>query len=226
MAGTTATSGIIPASLPRRAGADGCRGGWVVCSRKAGELYHQVVPNFSDILEMGFQRIAVDMPIGLAPLGQKRSCDSLARKRLGRRASCVFPAPPRDLLHARDYEQVRVHGLSLQSFYLLAKIRELDALITPQLQERVFETHPELVFQHLNAGTPLVSKKSEEGLQQRRELLNLTSTASFPKKLCSEDDILDSAALLRAAEEWADEPRRIPLKPERDSRGLRMEICF
>lgn len=186
----------------------------------------RLLPSFAEVLELGFERIAVDMPIGLPAAGDQRTCDTLARKRLGRRASCVFPAPPRDLLYAAVYEEVRYRGLSLQSFYLLPKIRELDALLNPQLQQQVFETHPELVFLRLNGGVPLVSKKTEEGLNLRKELLGLGPLPNYPRKQCLPDDLVDSAALLRAVLDWGCQPNRLPEIPATDARGLRMEICF
>lgn len=111
--------------------------------------------------------------------------------------------------------------MSLQSFHLLPKIRELDAWISPALQARVFEAHPELIFTRL-AGRPLeLSKKTAEGRAQRFALLgHPRPKESWPTRWVQSDDILDALALLSCAREPG-----TPLGGEqRDARGLRMQI--
>ena len=39
--------------------------------------------------------------------------------------------------------------MTRQAFNILPNIREADRLITPKLQERVYEVHPEVVFKAL-----------------------------------------------------------------------------
>lgn len=165
------------------------------------------------------RHVAVDMPIGLPGPGQLRDCERAARRRLGPRRHSIFPTPPREFLEARAFSEVR--GMSLQSFYLLPKIRELDRWISPELQLRVFEAHPELVFQRL-AGLPLEhSKKTAAGRALRESLLGMEHTApSWPLRLVQRDDVLDALALLRCAQEPG-----VPLgSDQRDERGLRMEL--
>ncbi len=209
-------------SLLRTGGVDGCKGGWVVATSD-----HQVLlcRHFGDVLALGLDRLAVDMPIGLPFLGEKRLCDALARKLLGRRASCVFPAPPRPLLKAKSYDQVRNHGLSLQAFHLIPRVAEVDECMTPELQERVVETHPELVFRRL-AGRPMQhNKKKEEGYLERRQLLDFPIEESlklFLRREVGRDDLLDAVALMHSARSGFGE--RVPEYPPLDERGLRMEI--
>src|SRR5437879_2446890 len=83
-------------------GVDGCRGGWVCVTRLGhGAPQILVVDCFASVLDRWPDAvIAVDMPIGL-PRAGSRACDGLARSRLGRRRSSVFPAPVRPALHAR-----------------------------------------------------------------------------------------------------------------------------
>lgn len=161
------------------------------------------------------------MPIGLPAVGQKRECDRLARLGLGSRRNSVFSAPAREYLQARDFAQVR--GMSLQSFYLLPKIRQLDDWINPRLQERVWEAHPELIFARL-AGAPLAdSKKTPAGRRRRLELLGGCDLPARPKgTLASLDDLLDAIALLRCAAE----PARCLGGDQRDDRGLLMQIHY
>jgi predicted RNase H-like nuclease len=49
-------------------------------------------------------------------------------------------------------------GLSVQAYHLIPRIRELDALLTPDLQARVWESHPELSFRAMT-GAPIASPK-------------------------------------------------------------------
>src|SRR5262249_16689983 len=153
--------------VPLLAGVDGCRAGWVVVVARGdaqGAQEHQVriCARFEDVLELepAPAVIAVDMPIGLlaAPQPGGPDCDRLARGLLGRRASSVFTPPPRPLLEATHYEQVRVHGLSVQAFNIMAKMREVDRVMTAALQHRVYEAHPELAFRTL-AGRPMQYRK-------------------------------------------------------------------
>src|SRR5215470_12049119 len=153
--------------VPLLAGVDGCRAGWVVVvarcdAQDAQEHQVHICARFDDVLclEPAPAVIAVDMPIGLlaAPQPGGRDCDRLARRLLGRRASSVFTPPPRPLLEATHYEQVRGHGLSIQAFNIMAKMREVDRVMTAALQQRVYEAHPELAFQFL-ADHPLQDRK-------------------------------------------------------------------
>lgn len=214
-------------TLINPAGVDGCRGGWVVASGPPERPRFTIHGTFQQVLALGHRPLAVDMPIGLPTLGRKRTCDQVARRHLGRRACCVFSAPPRELLTAKDYDSVRKHGLTLQAFHLIPKIREVDRLIDAKQQAWLRETHPELVFWRLNGSQPLKSKKTREGLEHRLQLLTLKSLRSFARKLCAPDDLIDAAALLRAATDWgSDPPTRLIHAEEFDCKGLRMEICF
>lgn len=134
-------------------------------------LYH----NFAEVLTIDPQPevIAIDIPIGLLdkPQSGGRECDRQARKLLGRRASSIFSPPTRSMLNATRYGQVRTHGLSIQAFNLLPKIREVDRLLTPELQQRIHEAHPELAFTSL-AGAPMqYNKKTQEGREERQRVL-------------------------------------------------------
>src|SRR5690606_994434 len=129
---------------------------------------------------------AVDMPIGLPDAGV-RGCDLAARARLGARRSAVFPAPSRAVIGARDHAEAIVReraasgrGLSLQAFRLVPKVAELDGLVTPELQHRLVEAHPELAFAR-RAGAPAVHpKRTPAGRAERRALLAQAGVAPDP----------------------------------------------
>lgn len=220
------------------AGVDGCRAGWTVAladSHDATVVEVVVVSTFAEVvarLDRDVATIAVDMPIGLPDAGT-RACDVAARRLLGPRRSSVFPAPPRPLLDCTAYHEalrrkrsIDGTGLSKQAFHLLPKIVEVDAAITPELQERVVEAHPELAFRRL-AGAPLESKHRRDGLDQRVRLVQRFVGARPPARLrgSGPDDVLDAVALTvtaRALERGAAE--RLG-DGSRDARGLVMEIA-
>src|SRR4030095_4859244 len=154
-------------TVPLMAGVDGCRAGWLVVlayplARNAHEHQVTVCARFDEVLALlpPSTVSAVDIPIGLLAEQQPggRDCDRRARRLLGRRASSVFTPPTRPRLDATHDTQVRGHGLSIQAFNILPKIREVDRVMTPGLQQRVYEAHPELAFQSL-AGHPLQDRK-------------------------------------------------------------------
>jgi predicted RNase H-like nuclease len=93
--------------------------------------------------------------------------------------------------------------------------------------------HPEVSFYFLAGEKPCQhSKKESAGREERRNLLtpiyndNIQAALSNRRKYaCAADDILDAFAALWTAERIvAGEAQTIPVEPERDSFGFRMEI--
>ncbi|MGQ4807550.1 hypothetical protein NKDENANG_00904 [Candidatus Entotheonellaceae bacterium PAL068K] len=234
------------------AGVDGCRAGWIVAlvgqpAPQLRALQVQVCTRFDAVLSLvpAPLVIAIDIPIGLLdePLLGGRTCDRQARRLLGRRASSVFSPPCRRILQATQYEQVRRHGMNRQAFGILPKVREVDRLMTPALQHRVYEAHPELAFTSL-VGHPMQhSKKTSAGREERLRALAVaftvplrrvgSSLAQFLKNLnlkrteVAPDDLLDACVLTwtvcRIVQGSAG---RVPITPPVDARGLRMEIEY
>ncbi len=235
--------------MPWVAGVDGCRAGWVVVlvqqTPDMQEHDIRLCPHFAEVLSLSPRPavMAVDIPIGLLDEHQAggRECDQQARRLLGRRASSVFTPPTRVLLAATRYEQVRSHGVSIQAFGILPKIREVDRLMTPELQTSVYEAHPELAFRSLTGAPMPHNKKTPAGREERLKaflqvqgdsfhgirqhientLKNYTHAQVVP------DDILDAYVLawtaLRIANRHAS---RLPPDPPVDQKGLRMEIWY
>ena len=236
------------------AGVDGCPAGWVVVLREAADAEPPkalICPTFAEILDLEENPlvIAVDMPIGLAESSIRggRSCEVEARKRLGERQSSVFSVPARAAVMETDYRRACAVALehsdpprkvSKQCFHLFPKIREIDALMTPALQDRVFECHPELVFWALNDGAAMSlpkkvkSRPNPAGLAERCDLLERYGFARAfleqklgPVARVGPDDLIDASALACAAARIdRGESVRLPADPPRDGRGLRMEI--
>jgi predicted RNase H-like nuclease len=237
------------------AGVDGCKGGWCVavarvinqtgkanadCVLQLRSFF--VASAFAEVLaETGdCELVCVDIPIGLCEGEGPRDCDTVARRLLGGpRASSVFPAPVRPCLLADDYEtacRISVEHcgkkLSRQSFALLQKIRQVDDLMTPALQNRVREIHPEISFWALNAGVSLLQyKKTVPGQVNRYHLLEgvfknvgdvLAEAAPGGYGM---DDALDAlVASWTAAQTICGKTLTLPENPACDSSGLRMEI--
>lgn len=221
-------------STARFLGVDGCRGGWIaVAIDQAGRGEFSVLPRIAAIASFGAARAMIDMPIGLPDSGY-RACDFAARRLLGAARSRVFLGARRPLLQFGDYEAANAwakadgKGLSIECWYIMPKIAEVDAYITPALQEAVLEAHPELVFQRLNGGRMLPPKRTPEGLRLRRDLLaaaGLDAVEDWRRRLrgsgARADDLFDACALALAARA-PDGP--IACAPATDARGLRMEI--
>ena len=233
------------------AGADGCRGGWVVVLLGHGSASEAFVcASVAEVIALpqAPSVIAIDVPIGLPETAIKggRVCCNLARARLGARQSSVFSVPARPALAAHEYREacgINVlnsnppRKLAKQTFNIMDRIREVDALMTPALQARVFECHPELAFTVMNGERPLDLPKKirnrpyPEGLRLRRALLKEVgiSVPRPPKAPLGirfgEDDLLDACACAFAARRIArGEALRLPPEPATDARGLRMEI--
>lgn len=219
-------------------GADGCKGGaWAVAMIDGeGELsWHEAADTIS-LLELADEysadAVALDVPIGLPPLGTHRTCDGAARARLGARRSSVFAAPPREVLACASYAEARpiASSLSAQAFGLVARIREVDEALRaagPQVHDRVVECHPEVAFAALAAGwVALAPKKSAAGALQRIALLEEALDAPLPTDpppTASLDDALDAAACALVALRWARAEAEV-LGGELDDLGIPMRI--
>jgi len=230
------------------AGVDGCRAGWLVVlvdeqGRPNPSSQVRLCTEFEEILSLfpAPDAIAVDIPIGLLDRPQRggRVCDQQARRLLGRRACTVFSPPSRQVLGATCYEDVRAQGLSIQAYGILSKIREVDRLMTPELQKVIHEAHPELAFTAL-AGHPMrFNKTTPRGHQERLCALEraprhffqgirrlfVDGLKTFTRRQVAPDDVLDACALAYTAFRIANgKAQRLPLHPVVDPRGIRMEI--
>ncbi len=239
------------------AGVDGCPGGWIaVLVDDSGACAPRVELRtvFADIVDLPEQPhvISVDMPIGLPDrlVGPGRGCEVAVRKRLGPRQSSVFSIPARAaVMESGDYWRACAiamanseppRKISKQAFHLFPKIREIDALLRdrPDLRTRVFETHPEVCFTHMDGGAPaslpkkVKSRPNPEGLEERRALLIAAGfPAAFleahrkPAKPAAADDFLDACATAWAARRILnDQAVCYPDAPQRDAFGLEMAI--
>jgi predicted RNase H-like nuclease len=227
------------------AGADGCPAGWAVvtaaeASGSLSLLDVRTIPSFAALLEAtsSCAALSVDIPIGLAEDGL-RTADFQARERLGPRRSSVFPVPARLLLGAGSYPEANAlsrsalgKGLPAQAYGIMAKIREADACLTPAMQGRVVETHPEVSFWALAGEKPLAfPKRKAEGRALRLRLLDTAFGPHVrdltPPRGAAWDDLYDACVLAWTASHVANGTAvHLPAAPQRDARGLRMEIVY
>ncbi|MCB1478438.1 MAG: DUF429 domain-containing protein [Rhodobiaceae bacterium] len=237
------------------AGADGCRSGWVCALMRIsggkpvyGEL--RFAMDFAHVLKLipSPAIIAVDMPIGLPERTSTggRPPEKCVRPLLGARQSSVFAIPSRAAVYADAYsEACRIaletsdppRKVSKQAFHIFPKIREIDALMTPQLQSRVYECHPEVALMQSNGAPAPLPKKvksriNPDGVQWRIDFLTGLGippelfTGTLPRGVKhGRDDIADAAACALTA--WRileGRAIRYPHKPVYDAAGLDMAI--
>ena len=215
------------------AGVDGMPGGWLVALVDGTEVQWAFAPSAAEVVSLtdSCTAVAVDIPMGLPETGW-RACELEAREFLGPARSSVFLAPPRPVLAAQTYPQAceiarGTHGkaVSKQLWHILDRIRDWDGVLTPELQDRVVEAHPECSFRTL--GPVDSSKKTGRGIGQRLALLDtwLNAGAAFTDLPAGArfDDALDALAVAWTAQRWAAGSASV-FGGSRDVRGLAMRI--
>ena len=223
------------------AGIDGCRGAWVVVTvalEGAGPTSVVKVADLGDVvgrIESGrLEAVGIDIPIGLPPTGP-RPCDREARRLIGLRRSSVFPAPLRGVVGSPTYAEALARcrsasgvGMSRQAFAILAKVEEVDRLMTPTLQDRLVEVHPEVSFTVL-AGHPLERpKRTAEGHAERLAVLrtvfpDIDVNVAPRRRGVRPDDVVDAYVVAWSARRFV-RGAHLQLGGGTDACGLRMEI--
>jgi predicted RNase H-like nuclease len=232
----------------KTAGIDGCRAGWILTTFDEKPSYH-ILRTDQELIEAldSYDRIFIDMPIGLEDDVYTRECDRLLREKLGSEySSSVFSPPIRPALHAPSYVEANMESfeytekkLTVQAWNITPKIRTLDALLIekPALREKVLESHPELLFMKLNGGMIYQKKNTKKGLRHRLDLVSRHKPIAadffrdikeeYRRNEVEEDDIVDSMALALAANQSVEKGiKTLPEKPPLDSEGLKMAIHF
>lgn len=230
-------------AMQRVAGVDGCRAGWLVVEASV-DLHHvdvRIAPDWNTI-GSNADVVAVDMPIGLSRTGV-RQCEVEARRLISPHGSRVFKTLPRAALKfsqcewsdANDWaKNAGFGGISKQIWNIRPRIIDIDRVIKPQDQRRIYEAHPELAFARLNGGAALDSKHSAAGLEIRKRLLSSAGFTNFDKWLrelrgrgAKADDLYDACVLVLTARNILQgKGRFVPADEQRDSRGLRMAIAY
>jgi hypothetical protein len=119
-------------------------------------------------------------------------------------------------------------SISRQAFGILAKLREVDAAMTPALQARVAEVHPELSFFAMGGRPAKHGKRASVGRAERLRILTAAGFPSIPTSVtgAAPDDVLDAVAACWSAQRiHLGTSVGLPEGPVPvDARGLRMEI--
>jgi predicted RNase H-like nuclease len=213
---------------------------WLVASAKlAGSTFAPEPPKIYDtFLEVlserpAFAVIVVNVPIGFldTPKMGPRTCDRQARALLRRRGTAVHNAPSRAVFEGRVEEGQ--DGLDAVTRTMMPRYREVADEMSPYRQRVVYEGHPELSFFQLHKDTPLKrSKVIAEGKEERRVALEdkIRGSERYLDEgavAAPQKHVYDSFALLWTARRvWGHAAKRIPVEPEWDSEGLRMEIVY
>jgi predicted RNase H-like nuclease len=213
---------------------------WLVASAKmAGSTFAPEPPkaydSFYDVLSErpAFAVIVVNVPIGFldTPEMGPRTCDRQARALLARRGTAVHNAPSRAVFDGRV--EPEKDGLDAVTRTMMPRYREVAAEMSPYRQRVVYEGHPELSFFQLHKDTPLKkSKVIVEGKEERRIILEEKIRGSERYMDASMYDVpqkhlYDCFALLWTARRvFGHAAKRIPVEPEWDGEGLRMEIVY
>lgn len=148
-----------------------------------------VLPTLADLLDYrpAFTVVALHAPVGtVAGPGEFRSCDTEARRRLGRSRNAVVPAPSRALLGATTFAEASSIDPTVDAvrWSTMAKANESIREVQSWRQRLVWEVNPELAVTTMNGGAPLpIGRRSPEGRDLRRKLV----TGSLP----GADRILD-----------------------------------
>ncbi|MDQ3657703.1 MAG: DUF429 domain-containing protein [Chloroflexota bacterium] len=227
-------------------GVDGCKGGWVAMVWDVGReaIEPEIHTTLAGLIESHADAgaIGIDIPIGLSSTGT-RQCDIEARLRLRDRRSSVFPPPVYEILDAHTHVDAVVRstaligwGVSIQAFSIFDKIKEANDTITVEIQDRVFEVHPEVSFWALVERPMVYAKKDEPGYEERRALLEEATGVKLPtrkeafswKRPAKPDDVLDAIVAAWTANRVVEGVAgRLPeLSSEIDDRKLRMEIVY
>jgi len=233
----------------KTAGIDGCKAGWILITFTEGEEKFQIIENNDDLKGVFeyYDRIFIDMPIGLEDEEYTRECDRLLRKELGAEyAPSVFSPPIRPALDAPTYAEANLTSfeytekkLSLQAWNITPKIKLVDTLLREHetFKTKVFESHPELLFQKLNGGMIFQKKNLKKGIRHRLELLRAEEPIAdeffriikeeYRRSEVGEDDIVDSMALAYYAKLSNEKGlKTIPEETPYDSEGLPKAIHY
>lgn len=224
--------------MPVAIGLDGFRHGWVAVEIAGRRRDITFLRDIAELLERPFDRAGIDMPIGLPDSGD-RACDLAARALLRPHGSRVFTGARRGLWAHRSQaaanRALKARGekmVSVQLWNLGQKIMQVDAVMTPRLQRRILEIHPELVFRRLNGERPLPAKTTEEGVALRRALLLVDGFSEIDDWLDRKrigrgakiDDVLDACAVAIAARDAHHSV--LDGSAPKDARGLKMQIWY
>jgi predicted RNase H-like nuclease len=196
-------------------GVDGCRSGWVgIVLAPERRVIGVLGGDVGTLVEAAcaaagpLDAVGIDMPVH-PPEAGRRPADLTARAHLGRKASSIFPTPPRPVLQAGSYADACAvaraldgRAISRQAWALRTKILEVGAWLAAAPCP-VYEVHPEVSFSLLTGAPILTGKRTAAGRAARRRALELAGIFA-PIELAdvsgvAADDVLDAAVVAWSA---------------------------
>ena len=130
-------------------------------------------------------------------------------------------------------------GISIQSWNISKKIKEVNdfKLSKGSNEMNLFESHPELCFESINKKPLIYSKKTDNGIIERLEILNQHISLSqkkvtdfygkFKSNMLKKDDIIDAAVLALSAKLWSKNGKcKIMQEISHDSNGIPFQIRY
>ena len=231
-------------------GIDGCQAGWIAISLDEEHAGYWLLESNEELGNFfrEYDRIFIDVPIGLTEEEYTRECDRRLRDVLGPDyTASVFSPPIRPALHAPTYAEASMTSfeitdkkVTIQSWNITPNIRAVDHFLQQEkeLREKIFESHPELLFRILNGNNSILQKKAtKKGLRHRLGLLKEKSKFAddffrdikeeYRRNQVDEDDIVDAMALALFAGYSVDEEiKTLPDDPPEDTTGLPMAIHY
>jgi predicted RNase H-like nuclease len=221
-----------------------CPGGWLILpARLAGVTViveeAMVVKSLVEVLEFKpkFEAAAIYAPVGFEdePAGPYRPCDEEARGMIGwPRLVAIKPTPSRAALHAptRDKAREIEPWLTNDDLRRFKWIREAELEFQPFHQRNWFASHPELSFFVLNGDRPVTSSPYQpDGVLERMNLIKSKlpgveeAVVASPPQGAGQLHLLQCAGLLWTARRAAGRAvNRLPMDPNWDTTGLRMEL--
>jgi predicted RNase H-like nuclease len=237
---------MVVSRLPYKtiAGIVPCPGGWLIQpARLAGVTVNaedaEVVPTFIDVLEYKpkFDAAAVFAPVGFFddPETPFRPCDREAQDMIGwPRNVAVRPIPSRAALHAatRQAALELEPWLTNDDFRRFKWYREAERDFQPFHQRSFFAGHPDLSYVQLNGDQPLLSSPYQnDGVVERMNLIRIKlpgvedAIMATPPAGAAQVHLVQAAGLLWTARRAAGRAiNRLPMDPNWDAAGIRMEI--
>lgn len=221
-----------------------CPGGWLVLpGRLAGvtvvaeEAF--VLKTLVDVLDYRpkFDYAAVNVPFAFPehPNQLYRRCDKEARAMLGwPRLVGIRPVPSRAALFARSRKEALAiePWLTKNDFRHWRWLKEAATEIQPFHGRSFYSANPDLSFQHMNGDEPLTtSPYHDDGRVERLELIRSKLpgvedvVTRVPPEGAGQIHMYEAAAMLWTARRASGRAiSRLPLDPEWDPAGIRLEI--
>jgi predicted RNase H-like nuclease len=212
---------------------------WLVASAKiAGATFAPDEPKlYSSFMEIVderpmFDAVVINVPVGYLDSEELhlRTCDQMAKELLGPRGNVIMHTPSRAAIMDPEHPHDNLDAVTVM---MLPRYREVATEMAPYRQRQIYEGHPELSFLEMNGGVPMrYGRFTGAGHNERRNLL-VQKMQGIERVLDVEIDrvkwhhLQEAAALMWSARRaFTRTARRIPLDPEWDSEGLRMEYVY